>query len=632
MVDQGPTLIFLAVVKRASLLTLLVLAACQPTANRMLLLDLALADPIDLESTATPWHDGGYTVEYRRFFPHVTRDDLRRYGAVMVLGGQRPDAPSDALSTGDAVLLSEWVRQGGVVVLGYPGSALDRWTMNRWLRSIGAGVTIGDPVTGAPATAAVPVRHALSSVDIVPLSLGESDALRLRASTQVLASARQGAIIAATRVGHGLVVVASRAALETPDTGAARGFFETLARWTRRPAEWANVPPGGRAAPLALEGGPDSVPTRLPRARPPGGAPAFLLPLRRDVAPADSVPLPEWVARAGFRVLWADAPGYRSAPAGRGRTLDSLTSLLDVGGFNTIAGPANAEAMAESTRYAPWERTVAQNIWKLMGDRLEETSAHWIPALEPDSFRLPPDTGAGAAPGHCLLDPGYWNAALAPGMVALARLAAQHPDLIPAVALDLGRLPAATQPAATMCDADFQAGLDAMVKDTVVTPSEAAGLRKVPPGGRYDALLDLGLVDDLFAALEKVTATRAALLRTTMLRIRPGLLLAVRAEGPPQDWFGRGLLKGWSGRGAPAILFTRDPSSRQTDARYRARGIGVLSAVELVPGQAGVAVGGWGALKNLVFRENAGFWMDVASAAPDGDSTWRLVRRLSREK
>ncbi|HWZ28638.1 MAG TPA: hypothetical protein VNX15_08755, partial [Gemmatimonadales bacterium] len=323
--------------------------------------------------------------------------------------------------------------------------------------------------------------------------------------------------------------------------------------------------------------------------------------------------------------------GYRTGYAERTHALDSLTALLDVGAFNVFAGPANVEAMAESTHYAPWERTVAQNVWKVMGDRLEETSARWVPALEPDSFRLPPDT-TGVAAGHCLLDPGYWNAALAPGMIALARLAAQHQDLIPAVALDLGRLPAATQPAATICDADFQAGVDAMVKDTAVSPAQAADLRKVPPSQRYDALLNLGLVDDLFEALERVTTTRAAALRATIQRIRPGLLLAVRTVAPPQDWFGRGLLRGWSAKGAPVLLLTREPSSRQIAARYRGQGINVLSAFELVPRH--VELGGWTTLRAQVFRENEGFWLDArhAGVGAGNDSAWRLVRRLSREK
>src|SRR5207245_1014838 len=54
---------------------------------------------------------------------------------------------SDALTTGDLALLSEWGRAGGVVVLGYDADGegyLDRWTANRWLEFEGAGIAIGD--------------------------------------------------------------------------------------------------------------------------------------------------------------------------------------------------------------------------------------------------------------------------------------------------------------------------------------------------------------------------------------------------------------------------------------------------------------------------------------------------------
>lgn len=620
--------------KRAStILLLFALASCRPTASRLLLLDYTLADPVDLQTTAVPWHDAGYAVEYRRFFPHLTRVDLGRYHTLVLLGGQRPDASSDALSVGDAVLLGEWVRGGGVVVLGYPASALDRWTMNRWLRSQGAGLTIGDSTAGPTA---LPVRRVLQSVDVLPFPIAESNVIRTRTATQAVArgsaprGAPQPALVAATRIGAGLVVVASRAALAADDSEGTREFLETLARWTRRPAEWANVAAAGRLSPLTLEGGPDTVPPRPPFAEPPGGSRPVTLPLHVSQTAPDTVPLPDWTGKAGLRVLWAEPLGYRTGWETRAHTLDSLTALLDVGTFNVFAGPANVEAMAESTRYAPWERTVAQNLWKAMGDRLEETSARWIPALEPDSFRLPPDT-TGVAAGRCLLDPAYWNAALAPGMIALARLAAQHQDLIPAVALDLGRLREGTaQPTASICDADYQIGIDAIVKDSGMTAAQGAELKKVPAGERYDALLNEGLVDDLFEALEQVTTARATTLRNTILRIRPGLLLAVRAGSPPQDWFGRGLLKGWSSKGAPVILLTREPSTRQTEARYLARGIAVLSAFELVPRD--VTAGQLSALRSLAFRENNGFWVEARRAGSGSDSTWRLVRRLSPEK
>ena len=616
------------------------LGACHPTASRLLLVDYTLGDPIDVQTTARPWHDAGYTVEYRRFFPHLTRDDLRRYHGVLVLGGLRPDAPSDALATGDAVILTEWVRAGGVVVLGYPASALDRWTMNQWLKSVGAGLQISDSAPPPTARPAMPIRRTLPSVDLLPVELAGTRTIGLRAPAQALARLRPAArgappgpaVIAAARVAAGLVVVTSREALAADDTGATRDFMETVARWTRRPAEWANVPAALAPEPLSLEGGPAAVRTRLPLAAPPGGSLPLILPLRPDHHPDESPDVsPDWTGHAGLRVLWADALGYRAGYVERKNVLDSLTALLDVGAFNVLAGPANIEAMAESTRYAPWERTVAQNVWKVMGDRLEQTSARWVPALEPDSFRLPPDT-TGVASGRCLLDPGYWNAALVPGMIALARLAAQHQDLIPAVAIDLEKEPSSTQPAATICEADFDAGLDAMVKDSAVTAAQAADLKKVAPEDRYDALLDQGLVDDLFEALERVTATRASELRTRMQRIRRGLVLAVRAAAPPQDWFGRGLLRGWSAPGAPVILLTRDPSSRQTNARYRGRGINVLTAFQLMP--RGIPPAAWAGLRPLAFRANDGFWLDAgrSGVAPGNDSVWRLVRRLVPDK
>ena len=101
------------------LFLLLLVAACQTEAHRLLVVDLTLADPLTLETTAAPWHAAGYRVEYRRFYPHLTREDLTRYRTVLVLGGRQPESLSDALTIGDLAILNEWVRRDGVVVLAY---------------------------------------------------------------------------------------------------------------------------------------------------------------------------------------------------------------------------------------------------------------------------------------------------------------------------------------------------------------------------------------------------------------------------------------------------------------------------------------------------------------------------------
>src|SRR5438552_19002398 len=113
---------------------LLLVAACQPEARRLLVVDLTLADPLTLETTAAPWHAAGYRVEYRQYYPHLTRSDLARYRAVLVLGGREPEGLSDALTIGDLAILSEWIRREGVVVLGSAegDGPLDRWIPNLW--------------------------------------------------------------------------------------------------------------------------------------------------------------------------------------------------------------------------------------------------------------------------------------------------------------------------------------------------------------------------------------------------------------------------------------------------------------------------------------------------------------------
>ncbi|MGH7519890.1 MAG: hypothetical protein ACREMI_01285, partial [Gemmatimonadales bacterium] len=76
--------------KRISIALVLLLGACQSESRRLLLVDLTLADPLALETTAAPWHEAGYRVEYRQFYPHLTRGDLARYRAVIILGGREP--------------------------------------------------------------------------------------------------------------------------------------------------------------------------------------------------------------------------------------------------------------------------------------------------------------------------------------------------------------------------------------------------------------------------------------------------------------------------------------------------------------------------------------------------------------
>src|SRR5437660_3873991 len=222
------------------LITPFLVAACQPQARRLLLLDLALSDPVVLNSTARPWADAGYNVQYRRFYPHLTRADLPQFRTLVCLLGREPEAASDALTAGDVALLDEWVRRGGVVVLGYDGDGegyLDRSTATRWLAYEGAGFAIDDRVledttarvmmTGRaqPWAVARPVGDEPLGSAYDPFPLDRHHAVVTREPTQLLALTSHSAFLrsalplapasdarraAAARIGGCLVLVMNR--------------------------------------------------------------------------------------------------------------------------------------------------------------------------------------------------------------------------------------------------------------------------------------------------------------------------------------------------------------------------------------------------------------------------------------
>src|SRR5438128_2454133 len=94
----GPRVRISATMKHVWLIAAALFGGCQPQARRLLLLDLALSDPVALHGTARPCKDAGHTVRDRRFYPHLTRADLGQYRTLVFLLGREPEAPSDALT------------------------------------------------------------------------------------------------------------------------------------------------------------------------------------------------------------------------------------------------------------------------------------------------------------------------------------------------------------------------------------------------------------------------------------------------------------------------------------------------------------------------------------------------------
>jgi hypothetical protein len=644
----------------------LALAACQPEARRLLLLDEAFTQPAELDATARPWREAGYRVEYRRYYPHLTREDLDRYRVLMVLGGRGPTSSADALDVGDLAILTEWTQRGGVVVLGYPpegGGVFDRWLMNRWLAWSGAGITIGDfAVRSAaePRTAARvrPVLTAgLRGTGFDPFPAGTSNALLVENEAQVLARAGAGAyekgpglqaerrggiaVVAASRAGNGLIVVVSRSALgavgdgDSPDGTLARSasdmdtreFLVALARFTRRPAEWAHIPTSGVRVPLLLTGGPQQVPTRSPPARPPTGVTVErLMPRPSRPLPA-TTGLPLWIQRQGVRALEGDFPALAPArgAAPRAAELDSLATLLDVGGFNLLVTNAHAAAMVDSVAGGRWERDALRSAWQQVATRLQATSVRWIPLVLPRDLRAPTDTARGAS---CPLDPVLWGR-LVSGMRVIARLASDHHDVIPAVGIGFDET---TQGwgSPPVCDDAWSAGLAALLADSSLTRARSARLQGVPLPARYDSLLEGGLLAAYDSAVTGVVLQRAIALRADVRRTRRDLLFAVVLDRSPADWFTLGLVRGMSTAETPTLVFSPEPRARALLGTG-----GAVNALHVLRVDPSVLLeGSPPQLARTLFVANGGFWLGPAEALLLGgsDSLARLVRRLTKDR
>lgn len=585
---------------------LLVLAAgCQPSARRLLLVDLTSADPMTLESTAAPWHAAGYRVEYRRHYPHLTRHDLARYRTIVVLGGREPQRRSDDLTVGDLAMLNEWVRNGGVVVLGYGTGELDRWMMNRWLASQGAGIAIGTEQVDAPA-APLP-RSALDNAGFAPFPAGRHRGLVVRDQSQTLARSTSAAprdrpaVVAASRARDGLIVLTSRATLAAGgEDRKTRDFLVALARWTRRPAEWAAIAPARDPVPFTLARAPRPVAMHPPPLSPPSGADPVVLPQPAARADTAQITVPAWINRQGMRVLWS-----RFAPY----ALDSLLAFMDIAALNVLATAIPPPALADSFG--------ARNVWRVTAERLQTTSLRWFPAAVvadiPSDGADELDLHGNLVPIPCALDSVFWRSGLRPVTRALTRLGGARPDLIAGVALDLDGA-AEHFTSAGFCDADYRVGIAALGAPQV----EMNELATLPPPERHDALLERGYLGRYYAALEAAVAERAMTLRVELRRLHPELRIAIRSSDAPADWFSLGLLRGLSSRDAPVLLWTRDRRVRERElrARYLERGIFTLSALGIEPP----------APRALVFGEHDGFWLERATS----DSVGRLIRRMTR--
>jgi len=193
--------------------------------------------------------------------------------------------------------------------------------------------------------------------------------------------------------------------------------------------------------------------------------------------------------------------------------------------------------------------------------------------------------------------------------------------VITGVALDLDSA-ATYYRGSGFCDADFRIGLAGLGLDS----ADLRSALTLPPRVRYDTLLERGWLQRYFSALEAAVAERAVALRGELRRLNPDVRFAFHASEMPADWFSLGLLRGFSSRDAPALLWIRERRVGELSRRYHEREIYGLAAVRLVPDRATFVPSEAARLHRLVFTEGAGFWLDAAAT----DSLGRVIRRFVR--
>jgi len=435
-----------------------------------------------------------------------------------------------------------------------------------------------------------------------------------------LAHAAGAPVMAAMRVGDGLIVVASRHALASLDASPVdqyllrtRTFLVALARWTLRPAEWAQVPPTRPRRVVDLAQAPRTLSAvRAPDA-PPAGATTEPLAAPVDV---DLPALPAWTRRQGFRVLRDDGPMRPGImPSARARVLDSLVEFVEAGALTALWTRAAATPLADTTRSQQWERDVLRNSWKQIGERLQTTSVRWLLSVDLQDTRLLRDTAELDARGDTVapwaaLDARLWDDALRPASRAVARMAAEQHDLVAGIVLELPSYGMASG----FSEPTFRVGLDGVPGDS----AWKAALFTVPAPARFDSLLEHGRLAAFYATLERAVAQRAGLLRSDMRRIAPGRSFGIRVSRSTLDWFTQGLIQGLGDSAAAVWIFTDESGNAPR------RGA-VIPIVRLAPAQVRAAAAGR-------LAADGGFWLDGlggSGAAPD--SLARLVRRLSRD-
>ncbi len=565
--------------------------------DRALIVDLEMNPPAVLAGLMDNLRLAGFRPAYRPFYPRLTHMDLRQSSLVVILSGPTPGAPGTAMSLGEVQPLEDFVRGGGILVLG-PSSGSprdqvgdhDRYLFNLLLHRLGASISIGDdwvmdeencynaPLWKAPLV--LPLESLIPDPGLQgPMVFDRSPSLAVGEGVLSLVRSHESAFLmhqkeekgpftlgALARCGKGMVLVMSRHVL----THGGANSKEPASPMLPMPGEEARLRVFLRnilgrlkkeivshCATLSAHAPPPSKPDftilqePFPDAPPPCTKEfSFWKPVH-GASPVPLKPSHRWISAEGVRSGWAHMDKDE-------KELERLAYRMMISGLNTFWGVAHPQVLLGAWGSEP-ERARLLQAWQNMAALLAHSEVRWLLGMNypggPSSRELP--SSVVGAEGRVWSAPSPWDLeAWEKEVVSPARVAAYWSKNHPAVAglvLDLemyGRSPLFFGNGVDFGDAPFKAFLQYLGE-----PKRSQAW-ELEAWERFPWLRDEGLLESYYQFLEKRAQEMGRSLREAVLAIREDWVLGCYMAGILHRWFYRGLLRGLGEAGRPVLIFT----------------------------------------------------------------------------
>ena len=648
------------------------------------------------ESIAYYFTNAGYTVEYRRYYPNLVREDIEKYQAIVLLSARTPLLPGGQMSLAEAELVVQFVRKGGLLILGAevgggPGYAdNERFLFNKVLFDLGINIRIADnrlsDLTNGYA-ASIYHRPYYKPVRSHPVNQGVADrlvadrcpSLRVGAKASVILTTFDTAVedrrwiypdgctratvqvpvVATGKAGKGYVVVTSRFLLNsTGYTAEVSGkplvdmegldhtprFLQNLGNYLRElmegKAQWVVTNP------LPL------VEVEMPQ--PPAGiSEASLLDcLPRGIqtitfyAPMEAPDRYDSAKDQHYRGLpdvdiygWIEREGIRAGWAYITKDeahIDRLTRAFKENGLNMLWGVGEPQRFTKRGTPKSEQKKTRQQ-WNWVAQRLDGSSVRWFIGLNYADSKDDPSRAYGAQ-GQTVQAPSplsrrFWEREMLIPLTVSAQYALNHP-CVAGLIIDLELY--GNEPTYNYYMGYGYGDLcyRVFLENVRGTIDEEVRqqLSTLDLKDRFDALRERGLLRLYYSVLESEVERMGRRIRERVHAIHPGLILGAYIFTMPTNWFAHALLRGLSTPEHPILLLTFHLKTHRTIEQLRARGIYAYHASAALMGM--FEVNEYRKVFANAFAHNHGYWLNRATSLADteGYSVLECTPRASKSE